>query len=70
MGVVWREDLPRTRPSGLFPEAQNVLQQRRYFSELLVARPHSVDKRLRLPCLAFEMTGSECVGEAKKKASD
>ena len=43
VGVVWREDPPWIRPSGLFPAAQNVLQQRRYFSELLVARPRSVE---------------------------
>ena len=58
MGVVWREDPPRTGPSGLFSAAQNVLQQRRYFSELLVARQRSFDKPLGLPCGAFVTTGS------------
>ena len=54
--VVWREDPPRIRPSGLFPSAQKVLQQRWYFSELLVARRRSVDKRLGLPCGAYPTT--------------
>ena len=58
MDVVWREDPPRICSSGLFPAAQNVLQQRRYFSELLVARQCSVDKPFGLPCGAFVTTGS------------
>ena len=42
MGVVWREDPPlRTLTA-----AQKVLQQRWCFSEPLVARRRSVDKRL------------------------
>ena len=69
MGVVWREDPPWIRPSELFQPAQNVLQERRCFSEPLVARPRSVDKRLGLPCGAFETTRSECVGGAKKKST-
>ena len=36
----------RIRPSELFRPAQNVLQRRRCFSEPLVARRRSVDKRL------------------------
>ena len=47
--------------------AQNVLQQRWYVSEPLVARRGSVEKPLGLPCGAFETTGSYRVGGAKKK---
>ena len=38
----------RIRPSGLFPAAQTVLEQRWYFSELLVDRRRSVDNPLGL----------------------
>ena len=40
----------RIRPSGLFPVAPKVLQQRWYFSELLIVHRRSVDKPLGLPC--------------------
>ena len=55
-------------PSGLFPAAQKVLQQRWYISEPLVARRCSVDKPLGRPCGAFvddwELTRG---GGAKRK---
>ena len=54
--MVWREDPPRSRPSGTLTAAQKVLEQRWYFSEQLVARQHSVDKPLGLPCGAYVTT--------------
>ena len=53
MGAVWREDPPRIHPSGTLTAAQKVLQQKWYFSELLVARRRSVDKPLGRPCVAY-----------------
>ena len=56
MGGIWREDPPLRTLTGTFRAAQKVLDQRWYFSEPLVARRHSVDKPLGLPCGAYAMT--------------
>ena len=52
------QDPPLRTLTGTLTGAQKVLQQRRYFSEPLVARRRSVDKPLGLPCGAFVTTGS------------
>ena len=56
MGAVSREDPPLRTLTGPLTGAQNVLQQRWYFPEPLVARRPSVGKPLGLPCGAYATT--------------